>query len=68
MESYVLYLNLIRSYIGAEITQLGTIYRENAKYPVFMEIAFLRETLKNILKQIENELTEISQAYFLKEN
>lgn len=57
-EAYILYLHLVLDYGGIPISKLGDRYRMGAKYPVFMEICYIRRTINNILVDLQTKLNK----------
>lgn len=69
-ETNELYLSVVREYSGSAspISQLGKIFRDGAKYPVFMEICYTRRTLNNIIRYLQDKLLKYSQSYITSMN
>lgn len=57
-ETVVFFNDLINKYSYNNMSQLGTISRLHAAYPVFMEVLYVRRALYNLITSLENDFMD----------
>ena len=59
-----IFLDLVRNYSGIGLTKLGEVYRQGAKYPVFMEVMYTRNFLDSNFKYLQNLFISQLDSFF----
>jgi hypothetical protein len=58
-----LYMDLIADNMGVQMKDFGSTYRVGAKFPVYMELYYIRKTVYNMLVYLQGIFSTLTFSY-----